>query len=99
MPTNRKQIHPYPSNNPEPEKYLPSFFLEVSVESKDCRVEVRPLNRDKGYYTITLDGIFLGHIHKSGLFWTDFLGKTNEKYQVIGESIEGYLRTNSSSSK
>jgi hypothetical protein len=93
MPTNRKPIHPYPSKQPELEKYLPSFFLEISVQSKVLKAEVRPLNKDKGYYTINLDGVFLGHIHKSGLFWTDFLGKTNEIYQMIGEGIETYLKS------
>jgi hypothetical protein len=93
MPVGKKPIHQYPHQQPDPEKYLPSFFLDISVENKICRVEVRPLNRDKGYYTINLDGIFLGHIHKSGMFWTDFLGKTNETYQAIGEGIEAYLRT------
>jgi len=92
MPTNRKPIHQYPVQNPEPEKYLPSFFLDISVESKIFKAEVRPLSKDKGYYTIILDGIFMGHIHQSGLFWTDFLGKTNEIYQMIGEGIEGHLK-------
>ncbi|HEX3079917.1 MAG TPA: hypothetical protein VHQ04_05620 [Puia sp.] len=91
MPASRKPIHKYPTVNPEPEKYLPSFFLDISVETKIFRAEVRPLSKDKGYYTINLDGIFMGHIHKSGLVWTDFLGNTNELYQMIGESIEAYL--------
>jgi hypothetical protein len=94
MPSNRKQIHPYPAVNPEPEKYLPSFFLDISFQTKIFKAEVRPLTKDKGYYTINLDGVFAGHIHKSGLFWTDFLGKTNEIYQMIGEGIEAHLKEN-----
>jgi len=33
----------------------------------------------------------MGHIHKSGLVWTAFLGKTNQIYQMIGEGIERYI--------
>jgi len=92
MPANRKPIHNYPIQQSEPEKYVPSFFLDVPTEGKILRAEVRPLPKDKGYYTISLEGIFLGHIHKSGFFWTDFIGKTNEIYQMIGEAIEAHKK-------
>jgi hypothetical protein len=92
MPASRKPIHKYPTVNPEPEKYLPSFFLDITVENKVFKAEIRPLTRDKGYYTINLDGIFMGHIHKSGLVWTDFLGNTNQIYQMVGEGIEGIVK-------
>ena len=91
MSAYRKPIHQYPADIPEPEKYLPSFFLDISLETKIFRAEVRPLTKDKGYYTVNLDGIFMGHIHKSGEVWTDFLGKTNQVYQMIGERIDAYL--------
>jgi len=73
--------------------------LDVPIENKVLKAEIRPHTKDKGYYTITLDGIFIGHIHKSGMFWTDFLGKTNELYQMVGECIEVYLRTSVSTSQ
>ena len=95
MPVNRHPIHKYPSVNPEPEKYLPSFFLDISVQTKIFRAEVRPLTKDKGYYTINLDGTFMGHIHKSESVWADFLGNTNEIYQMIGEAIDAHLKENS----
>jgi hypothetical protein len=87
--TNLRSGHKYPSNDfNEPEKYLPSFFLDVPFDNQLVRAEVRPLRKDVGYYTINLNNVFLAHIHLLGGNWLDFLGKTNDLYQTIGRLIE-----------
>ena len=93
MTTTRKTYHPYPTHQSEPEKYLPSFFFEVPIDRQILKAEVRPLQKDKGYFTISLDGIFVGHIHKFGEEWLDFLGVNTEVYQRVGELIEEHLKT------
>ncbi len=85
MPTIRKPIRPYPGERLQAEKkYLPTFFLEFEYFGKMIKVEVRHLESDKGYYTIVMNGSFLAHIHKEGEAWADFLGKTSEMFQVVG---------------
>jgi hypothetical protein len=87
--TNLRSGHKYPSTAfNEPEKYLPSFFLEVPFDNLLVNAEVRPLRKDVGYYTVNLNNIFLAHIHLLGGEWVDFLGKTNELYHTIGKLIE-----------
>ncbi len=93
MATTRKTYHPYPTHQSEPEKYLPSFFLEISIDRQILKAEVRPLQKDKGYYTIVLDGVFVGHIHKIGNEWLDFLGVNTEVYQLVGNGIEAHVMT------
>jgi hypothetical protein len=95
MNTSRKTYHKYPTHTSEPEKYLPSFFLEVSIDRQILKAEVRPLQKDKGYFTIILDGIFVGHIHKLGEEWLDFLGVNTEVYQLVGNLIEEHLKKTS----
>ncbi|HEV8506062.1 MAG TPA: hypothetical protein VGQ53_11700 [Chitinophagaceae bacterium] len=93
MPSNRKPIHPYPVNTvSEPEKYLSSIFFDVEVNPTVLKAEVRPLQKDRGYYTVNLDKVFLGHIHKVGNIWKDFLGSDLEVYQLVGKKIEEHLR-------
>ncbi len=90
--TRRDYGHKYPTNEfNEPEKYLPSFFVEISFDNQILKAEIRPLRKDVGYYTVNLNNVFLAHIHKVGSVWSDFLGGSNELYQVIGSEIEGYL--------
>lgn len=72
----------------EPDKYLPSFFVEVPFDNQIVRTEIKPLKKDKGYYTVNLNNIFLAHIHQVGDVWCDFLGSTNEIYQAVGKKIE-----------
>ena len=52
--------------------------------------------KDKGYFTINLSGVFLAHIRKLDKTWIDFVGNSNEKYQVIGTLIDEHLKTNNS---
>ena len=93
MPVNRKPMHPYPVNtNAEPEKYLSSIFFDVEVNQTVLKAEVRPLQKDRGYYTINLDKVFLGHIHKVGNIWMDFLGSDLEVYQLVGKKIEEHVQ-------
>ena len=95
MPGNRKPMHPYPVNtNSEPEKYLSSIFFDVEVNQTVLKAEVRPLQKDRGYYTVNLDKVFLGHIHKVGNSWMDFLGSDLEVYQLVGKKIEEHLQNN-----
>jgi hypothetical protein len=87
--TNLRYGHKYPTNEfNEPEKYLPSFFLDVPFDNQIVKAEIRPLRKDVGYYTVNLNNIFLAHIHSVGGNWVDFLGKTTEVYQTIGMLIE-----------
>ena len=95
MPINKPGYHKYPVKNQEPEKYLPSFFLDILIDSQMLKAEVRPLQKDKGYFTITLNGIFIGHIHKIGEKWLDFLGANREVYQCIGNMIEEHTKKTS----
>jgi len=89
MPTDRKPIHKYPGVEPkEEDKYLPGFFVEVSFDKQIFKAEIRPFRKDVGYYTVLLDDIFIGHIHKSVEKWIDFIGSCTEIYQAIGEKIE-----------
>lgn len=82
----------YPAEEPmEENKYLPSFFLVVEIDKQIIHAEIRPLRRDTGYFTIILNSIFLGHIHKAGIFWVDFLGQNMELYQKVGKLIEEHL--------
>jgi hypothetical protein len=83
----------YPSyQSEEPEKYLPSFFLDVSIDNQVVKAEIRPLRKDIGYYTVNLNNVFLAHIRKSGGQWVDFLGGTNDVYQAVGKAIEGHIK-------
>ena len=93
MPTNRKSFHEYPKNNREPEIYVPSFFLEVPFDAQILQAEVRPLPKDKGYFTVSINHTFLAHIHKLGSEWIDFIGGRNEIYQAVGEKIDEYIKS------
>jgi hypothetical protein len=87
--TNLRQGHKYPSNDfNDSEKYLPSFFLDVPLDGQIIKAEIRPLKKDKGYYTVSLNNVFLAHIHLMGGDWVDFLGSTNVTYQTVGKLIE-----------
>jgi hypothetical protein len=91
MLTNRKPIRPYPYQVPmAKKKYLPSFFVDFEYYGEIKKAEIRPLESDKGYYTVILNGVFLAHIHKMAT-WTDAIGKTNEMFQVVGALIEDHL--------
>ena len=84
-----KSYHKYPANTPqEQEKYLPSIFREVDMDKQRLKIEIRPLRKDIGYFTITINSVFLGHIHKVGEKWVDFIGSTNDIYFVVGKLIE-----------
>ena len=84
-----KYGHKYPMSEPsEQDKYLPSIFKEVEIDKQLLKVEIRPLRRDIGFFTITINSIFLGHIHKIGENWVDFIGSTNEVYTAVGKAIE-----------
>jgi hypothetical protein len=92
MPANRKPIHKYPVDiSQEPDKYLPSLFLDVQIDNQFVKTEIRPLRKDIGYYTVNFNNIFLAHIHKTGEKWVDFLGSTNEVYEAVGRAIEKNL--------
>jgi hypothetical protein len=56
------------------------------------KAEIRPLRKDVGHYTVNLNNLFLAHIRLSGDQWVDFLGKTNEVYQAVGDAIVKHLR-------
>jgi hypothetical protein len=87
--TNLKYGHKYPSHDfNEPEKYLPSFFLKVPFDNQIVKAEIRPLKKDKGYFTVILNNVFLAHIHSVQGEWLDFLGKTHEIYKIVGKMIE-----------
>jgi hypothetical protein len=93
-PQNKPPYHKYPAAEPPvEEKYLPSFFAEVSFDKQNFKAEIRPLKKDVGYYTVSLDKIFIGHIHKSGEKWVDFIGGDTEIYQIIGERIEEHEKS------
>jgi hypothetical protein len=92
MPASRKPYHKYPvSQSPEPEKYLPSFFLEVPFDNLVLQAEIRPLRKDVGYFTVNINHVFMAHIHKMGETWKDFVGATSELYQVVGSLIDEHL--------
>ncbi len=87
--TNLRYGHKYPTNEfNESEKYLPSFFMDVPFDNQIVKAEIRPLKKDKGYYTVILNNVFLAHIHYMGGEWVDFLGKTHELYRAVGKMIE-----------
>lgn len=87
--TNLRYGHKYPTYEPsDSEKYLPSFFLDVPFDNQIVKAEIRPLVKDKGYYSVTINNIFIAHIHKMGENWEDFLGKTHELYKIVGKLIE-----------
>ena len=89
MPESRKPFHRYPSNTfHEEEKYLPSFFIDFEHYRKIIRAEIRPNKQDRGYYQVTLNNVFLAHIHSISGVWMDFLGVTNEMYEIVGKLIE-----------
>ena len=84
--------HKYPMTEPsEQDKYLPSIFKEVEIDKQLLKVEIRPLRKDIGYFTITINSVFLGHIHKLGEKWVDFIGSTNEIYTAVGKVIDEHL--------
>jgi hypothetical protein len=90
--SNSKQRHSYPPNqNQESDKYLPSFFVDVEIDGKIQKAEIRPLKQDKGYYTVNLGHIFLAHIRKPEHNWCNFFGNTNETYNIIGKAIDEWL--------
>jgi hypothetical protein len=91
MITHKKTFHEYPKNNREPEIYVPSFFLEIPFDKQILKAEIRPLTKDKGYFTVSINHIFLAHIHKVGSEWTDFIGGKNEVYQAVGIKIDEYI--------
>jgi hypothetical protein len=83
----------YPTDRPqEPEKYLPSFFIDVPIDNQIIKAEIRPLRKDVGYYTVNLNNVFLAHIRLLGKQWVDFLGATNDVYQAVGKAIEGCIK-------
>jgi hypothetical protein len=87
-----KYSHRYPITEPqEQDKYLPSIFKEVEIDNQLLKVEIRPLRKDIGYFTITINSIFLGHIHKVEEKWVDFVGSTNEIYMAVGKVIDEHL--------
>ena len=91
MPESRKPFHRYPSNTfHEEDKYLPSFFIDFEYFGKIIHAELRPNKQDRGYYQVTLNNVFLAHIHSMDGVWMDFLGVTNEMYEIVGKLIEGY---------
>ena len=93
MPESRKPIHRYPTFEPkEDDKYLPSFFFDVSFDKQVFKAEIRPLKKDRGYFTVSLDNIFISHIHKLGGQWKDVIGGSTQLYQVIGKLIEDHLK-------
>ena len=86
---NPRYGHKYPSNDfQETEKYLPSFFLDVQFDNQILKAEIRPLKKDKGYFTVIINNIFLAHIHSLQGDWVDFLGKSHELYKIVGKMIE-----------
>ena len=94
MPESRKpfstgihQIHSMPERE---EKYLPSFFIDFEHYGKIMHAEIRPNKQDRGYYQVTLNNVFLAHIHSVDGIWMDFLGATNEMYEIVGKLIEGH---------
>jgi hypothetical protein len=93
MSQSRKPIHEYPKYIPfESDKYLPSIVFDIRFENQTLKANVRPLVKDKGYYSVSIESIFLGHIHRNGDVWMDFIGTSNELYQVIGKSIEEHVK-------
>jgi hypothetical protein len=89
-----KSFHKYPSASPsEEDKYLPSIFREVEMNSQLLKIEIRPLRKDIGYFTISINSVFLGHIHKVGAKWVDFIGSTNDIYLVVGKLIEEHMES------
>ena len=76
---------------PEQDKYLPSIFKEVEIDKQMLKVEIQPLRKDIGYYTITINSLFLGHIHKTREIWVDFIGSTNEIYMAVGKVIDEHF--------
>ena len=87
-----KHGHKYPmSEPPEQDKYLPSIFKEVEIDNQLLKVEIRPLRKDIGYFTITINSIFLGHIHKVGEKWVDFVGSSHEIYMAVGKVIDEHF--------
>jgi hypothetical protein len=90
---NRKYGHGYPvQQSQEPEKYLPSFFLDVPFDNQIVKAEIRPLRKDIGYFTVNLNNVFLAHIHKIGDRWYDFIAQTNDLYMAVGKEIEAHLK-------
>ncbi|MDP9041603.1 MAG: hypothetical protein M3N30_06440 [Bacteroidota bacterium] len=75
----------------KPPIYYPSFFLEFEYFGKLIKAEVKPMESDKGYYTINLNGNFFAHIHK-GENWTDAIGRTGEMFQIVGKLIEEHVK-------
>ncbi|HMC87864.1 MAG TPA: hypothetical protein VKI61_20220 [Chitinophagaceae bacterium] len=76
---------------PEQDKYFPSIFKEVEIDKQLLKLEIQPLRKDIGYFTITINSIFLGHIHKVGERWVDFIGSTNEIYMAVGKVIDEHF--------
>ena len=93
MTERRPGGHKYPvSYEPnETDKYLPSLFFDVEIDKQIIKAEARPLRKDKGYYTVNLNKVFLAHIHLMGNQWKDFLGNTNEIYQAVGNQIKALI--------
>jgi hypothetical protein len=69
---------------------LPSFFIDFEHYGKIMHAEIRPNKQDRGYYQVTLNNVFLAHIHAVDGVWKDFLGVTNEMYGIVGKLIEGH---------
>ena len=86
---NPRYGHKYPRNNSKPKNiYLLFFFLDVQFDNQILKAEIRPLKKDKGYFTVIINNIFLAHIHSVQGDWVDFLGKSHELYRVVGKMIE-----------
>lgn len=92
MAISRKSYHEYPKSYPQPEIYVPSFFLDVPFDNQIVHAEVRPIPKDRGYFTVTINHVFLAHIHKVGEEWYDFLGTRLSIYRAVGEQIDDYLK-------
>jgi hypothetical protein len=83
----------YPTDqSQEPEKYLPSFFVDVPIDNQIVKAEIRPLRKDIGYYTVNLNNVFLAHIRLQGEQWVDFLGGSNDVYQAVCKAIEMHIK-------
>ena len=92
MASSRKPFHKYPAGETEPEKYVPSFFLNVQFDKQTLEAEVRPLSKDKGYFTVSINHVFLAHIHKVNSEWLDFIGGKDELYQAVGAQIDEHFK-------
>lgn len=62
MPTNRKPIHQYPTIKGVEETEAASFEIEIPFDGQIVKGEVRPLPKDKGYFTVRIDKVFTAHI-------------------------------------